>query len=1078
MTDQLAPARDLALSPLSPLALHVRRAAGSLVGRAAEVSAVRQELAAAKAGHLAALTFEGEAGVGKTRLLLTAAELAAGEGFAPVAVTADEEIRGPFLLARALLASPAATELAAGTDAEEPLRVAVEALSGRDDPALATLSPDQKLLRVFDLAALAVHALASVRPLALLVDDLQWADEDSVRLVRYVVRSDASLPVLLVLASRPHELSLVTEATNLVADMERMGVVRRLRLARFTQLESAELLAQALGAAVDPQTAATMHAQAEGVGFILEELARSYRESGLVQQIDGVWKLARGGERLMPSAVKTLIQRRAARVPAETRSTLAEAAIVGRSFSLRDLRAVKVELRDADEDCSPTRLAETLAPAVAAGLLVEHAPGSPADYTFTHDQIRHFASASLPPPRRRAIHAAIVEMLGGDGEPLPESLPLLAHHALAAGDAERAARFSILAARAALAARAPEEVLRLVEQALPAASAAQDRVALLTAQDDALDMLRRAADRLDGLAELGALAEALGDLHLELGVLLRRAAARRLSGEDELAGELAGRVRSLAAERGDRRAELAACLELGQTLLRSPLGESFSPVASEVDLDGAAEAFGCACRLAGELGDVGALAAATRELGVIDAGRARAVIIARASGDPLEFARRAAAGESPQEIIGADAFALVESATRRYQRAAELFEEVGDRRGVTSTIIALAYANLGVGIHLYGSGRRIEEIRRVSQQLELLGRGSERAAAEAQMLYGVHVFARAKIVPDLALSHGERAYEKARVLGDRSLEFALACGLALTHLELGDVEAADEWVACAAAVAAAAPTALRARQLETTRGMVCAAKGERDGLRRHLERAVALATEQRRPAARCEALAQLALQAARLGGATNDQDLLAVGERSAREAVELAARLPGHPPYAAHAEAARADIALARGDAAAAAEAARRALRELAAGRREDLMLEVLLPAGRALLAGGSSEESRSTREELRTIGAIIAQRILDDDIRVRWFRGPVGRRLSALAGVAEPAAAGSPDGDGGGPAARDEEDRLLWLVVEGRTNAEIARELGVAEQDVVRRLTEMYARLGVSSRAGAALVAFRRGDG
>src|SRR5262249_37850103 len=181
---------------------------------------------------------------------------------------------------------------------------------------------------------------------------------------------------------------------------------------------------------------------------------------------------------------------------------------------------------------------------------------------------------------------------------------------------------SISAARVALEARAGEEVLRLVEQALPAASAPQDRVALLTCQDDALDMLRRPVERLEGLAELTALAEAPGDSSLELNVKLPRAAALRVSGEEDSAAELARSVRESARERGERAAELAACLELGQDLLRSPLGESFG-APRDVDLDGANEAYGRASELADELGDVPALAAAVRELGVISISRAR-----------------------------------------------------------------------------------------------------------------------------------------------------------------------------------------------------------------------------------------------------------------------------------------------------------------------------------------------------------------------------------------------------------------------------------------------------------------------
>ena len=83
---------------------------------------------------------------------------------------------------------------------------------------------------------------------------------------------------------------------------------------------------------------------------------------------------------------------------------------------------------------------------------------------------------------------------------------MLAQHALAAGDNERAARFSIEAAAGALRSNAPEEALRLVDAALPVVSAVADRRTLLMCRDDAYAVLRRSSDRLDGLAELGALA--------------------------------------------------------------------------------------------------------------------------------------------------------------------------------------------------------------------------------------------------------------------------------------------------------------------------------------------------------------------------------------------------------------------------------------------------------------------------------------------------------------------------------------------------------------------------------------------
>src|SRR5436190_562177 len=340
-----------ALDPLvqaqCSLSVQLRRTTGAVIGRSAELDAISQELKEAT-GRLAAVTLEGEPGIGKTRLLVAAAELAVNAGFTCVAITADEEIRGPFLLARSLFASSAIRDTAAGMPAEAAVNRVVQALSGRDEPGFETLSPDAKLLRAFDLGGVAISVLAGQRPLAILIDDVQWADDDTLRLLRYVVRSDADRPIFLFLAIRPDEFATVTEAVNLVADMERMGLVRRLRPGRFSQLESGELATQALGGPVDPASTAAIHAQSEGVPFIIEELARTYREAGMVQQVDGIWTVGRNAAKLVPSAVRTLIQRRAARLPAETRSILADAAVLGRSFSLRDLSAVRSRLDQAE----------------------------------------------------------------------------------------------------------------------------------------------------------------------------------------------------------------------------------------------------------------------------------------------------------------------------------------------------------------------------------------------------------------------------------------------------------------------------------------------------------------------------------------------------------------------------------------------------------------------------------------------------------------------------------------------------------------------------------------------------------
>jgi DNA-binding CsgD family transcriptional regulator len=356
--------------------------------------------------------------------------------------------------------------------------------------------------------------------------------------------------------------------------------------------------------------------------------------------------------------------------------------------------------------------------------------------------------------------------------------------------------------------------------------------------------------------------------------------------------------------------------------------------------------------------------------------------------------------------------------------------------------------------------------------MESLTKESERALAEGQMLYGSHVFARAKVIPDLALSRGEDTYRHARGIGDRALEFAAAGGAALASLDLGEVGQAQMWLDRAASAAAEAPTPLRARQLETWRGMAKAAAGDGEGMRRHLERGVQLATEQGRPAARCEALARLALEAARLGAKHQDDGLLQLAERSAHDAKELIDLLPGHAPWGAQADAALAEVALARADIDGALTAARSAFAALESAMHEDLYLDVVLPVARTLLAAGMDAEKQMVRFYLYVMLATIAQRTLDEEIRVKWFRGPVGRELSRLAG---PLQLSENDSNGQGRPGFDESDtRLLRLLTEGRTNGEIAEELGVAEEIVARRLGEMFARIGASSRAEATAFAFR----
>ncbi len=131
----------------------------------------------------------------------------------------------------------------------------------------------------------------------------------------------------------------------------------------------------------------------------------------------------------------------------------------------------------------------------------------------------------------------------------------------------------------------------------------------------------------------------------------------------------------------------------------------------------------------------------------------------------------------------------------------------------------------------------------------------------------------------------------------------------------------------------------------------------------------------------------------------------------------------------------------------------------------------------RALFAGAPPEVQGFIRGYLQSTLSKIAQGTADESIRVRWLTGPVGRELVELVG---PMDAALPDGATAssspaiGPSLDDDERRLLQLLTEGKTNAEIATDLNTGEDDVAQRLARLQARLGTSSRAEATSLAFR----
>jgi tetratricopeptide (TPR) repeat protein len=1031
--------------------LDAPRATAPVVGRSRELGVIAGQLATPGSG-LRAVVVEGEAGIGKTRMLEATADLASGmeTPYWVLDVSADEELRGPFLLFRSLLNSPRTSSTAQQAMALEQLDRAQEAVGGRSSRGEG-LSAQEQMLRTFDEVASAFLALTRDRPLALLFDDVQWADDDSIQLIRYLVRTLSSGPIFILISLRPYSDSASGGAGKLIADLDRMRVTQVLRLQRLSRHETGELLVNLLGAPVDETAVTSFHSRSEGVPFFVEELARAYREAGALQLIDGTWTMTKLSGQAVPSSIQSLIERRLAQMDEECRALLADAGVLGRRFGLGDLARVLARVKGEPEK-PEWQLGEDLQKAVDLGLIVEEPPGSRYDFSFSHDQIRASLLGSISRQRKRAIHGAIAESLAAEGG--AENLSMLAHHALEAGDQAMAVATALEAARSALAVSAPEEAVRLIDATLPAASGPEDRIEMLRVKDDALQVLDRGLERLANLAEMTALTVAVHSPALDAEVRLRKASAARANQDFELAADLAAGVCEGAVSSGDRALELAACLELGQARTKAPIGEGYWPL-DGVDLDAADSAYQRALAIARDIGDRAGEADSLRELAVLELGRVSQAAMAAAEG-----------GASRIEIL-IQAPALFAKVKELAEEAFRIYEEIGDKRGSMSALISMAYAHV-TDPTATGMAGRMEHIRALHHSKKGEVTESQRAIDDALMLYSIHTYARGNLQPGLALERGREAFEAARALGDRWLESLAAGGMGMTYLSIGDEVQCGAWLDRAASAAISVASTPMARRLEMWRGAHAAARDDLDGMVSHFERAAELAG-QKHLGARCEALSTLAFEAARIGVVTGDESAMRRAKEAAAETLLTVRSMSSGLPWEADAHAALALVAEAEAESETAAVEARAAL-DFDGETFLTQYLHVLWVAGRVLIVGDAPEAAALSAEILAGLG-FVNTLIADPDLKAKWFGLPTHRELAAIVGfdpseesqpedsvelgqdelaLLRDLASGAVGGDrvGGPPGSSEVEELLAKLGVASETEAiEYAIKTGVTWQ-------------------------------
>jgi len=487
-----------------------------MVGRDVELGFLQDRLAAARAGAGQVVLVCGAAGIGKTRL---AEELAASAGDMQVgwgAALDDAGMPPLWPWARAVRDLPAASAAVAAIAAG-----AVQSRYGSaEDAAAAAFAADTQVVD-----ALAEQAQPG-RALLLVLDDLQWADGATLRLLARIAREVRRLPLLIVGTQRD-------PGGGSRQGSPAPGVSEVLNLRPLTPTESAALLSRAVGSA-DPEAVRRAAELSGGSPLYLKTMSRVAAE-----QLRGreAWTETVGESPELGHLVAAAMRS----AGPDTARAVQALSVLGAEAEL----ALLAQLLGLD---SPTAAFELLLPAVPAGL-IEGLPASAKRASFAHSLVRAATYASLSPQHRTALHRRAAELLAPLAVARDDRAGMVAQHWDRAGEPVRAAEWAIRAADAACAAGAHEEAVAYLTLALDtidthasAEEIAADRAELLLSLareqylagriGNSLDACERAADdgersgRPDTVARAAITVQGIG--HSAINARIERLCRRAL----------------------------------------------------------------------------------------------------------------------------------------------------------------------------------------------------------------------------------------------------------------------------------------------------------------------------------------------------------------------------------------------------------------------------------------------------------------------------------------------------------------------------------------------------------------------
>jgi class 3 adenylate cyclase/tetratricopeptide (TPR) repeat protein len=529
----------------------------SFVGRVEERAALEETMNLARSGQRQVVLLSGEPGIGKTRLASYAAHHAHAAGFAVAWGPCTEELAVPYepwIGVCSQLVESAPFELVQRHverykgELGRLARNLKDRVSELAEPQSS--DPETERYLLFNAVAGLLGEIAEAVPLCVVLDDLHWADAQSLALLKHLLRATEHVSLQVIATYRDSDLGKDHPLIAVLADLHSLQGVQRITLRGLGADEVAELMTAVAGHELDPdglELAAQIAAETDGNPFFVGEILRGLSESGALvfDEATQRWSIDSSGRIALPESLREVIERRVERLGEQSLEALRIGAVIGREFDL--------ELLSGMVDTEESVLLDHLEGAVAASVLSESSERV-GRFRFVHGLINQTLYEGLGATRRARVHQRVgvaLEALYGaeSGEHLSE---LALHWRLAAVSIDRAkaADYSLKAGQRALQSLAPEEAVKLFTSALD-----------LTDEDDSVE-------RCEALIGLGEAQRQVGSGYRET-LLEACDVARRMGDADRLAR--AALLNSLFAPKiwGGRDEEVAAALDAAAEQLPS-----------------------------------------------------------------------------------------------------------------------------------------------------------------------------------------------------------------------------------------------------------------------------------------------------------------------------------------------------------------------------------------------------------------------------------------------------------------------------------------------------------------------------